>query len=85
MPLSLEEIKRKYANARRRALYWSGNPSWSRSARSQETTTSTLDLKYDLAMYDCRSWEQALEIATGVKVPKYDPKNAFIVAYFKKK
>ena len=59
----LSEVKRRYANARRRARYWSGVPSFNPNLRSNECRSSEIDLKYELAMCDCKSWEQALELS----------------------
>jgi hypothetical protein len=36
-----------------------------------------MDLKYELAMRDCNSWEQTLETLTGKKPGHYDPKQSF--------
>jgi len=77
------EAKRRYSNARRRARYWSGTPSFSVTARSNECRTSELDLKYELAMCDCNSWEQTLEKMTGKSLEHYDPKQAFRRAFSK--
>lgn len=76
-PSALLEAKRRYANARRRARYWSGVPSFNPNLRSSECRTSELDLKYELAMCDCNSWEQTIETLTGKRPGHYDPKRAF--------
>lgn len=76
-PSTLLEARRRYANARRRARYWSGTPCFNPALRPTECRTSEMDLKYELAMYDCNSWEQTLETLTGKKPGHYDPKQAF--------
>ena len=75
--MTLTEALRRYANAKRRALYWSGNPSFSVRARSNNIRSSTLDLKYELAMCDCDSWERTIETLTGERPKHYDPKAKF--------
>lgn len=79
--MTLAEAKRRYKNARRRARYWSGTPSFVPSARSNETRTSELCLKYELAMCDCKSWESTIENLTGKPVPRYDPRSAFAAKF----
>lgn len=71
----LKEALRRYKNAKRRARYWSSTPGY--SGRSQETRSSRLWEKYEIAMCDCRSWEKEIEWITGVVQPRYDPKMAF--------
>lgn len=74
---ALLEAKRRYANAQRRARYWSGVPSFNPNLRSSECRTIELDLQYELAMCDCNSWEQTLKTLTGKRPGHYDPKRAF--------
>lgn len=75
--MKITEALRRYSNARRRARYWSGTPSFNSALRSNECRTSKLDLKYELAMCDCDSWEHAIEKMTGKRPEHYDPKQAF--------
>lgn len=75
------EAKRRYANARRRARFWSGIPSFCPWKRSRETRTSKLWEKYELAMCDCKSWEAEVHRMTGKKVKHYDPKADFAVRF----
>jgi len=72
---TLEEATRRYKNAKRRALYYSSTPGF--SGRSQETRSSRLWEKYEIAMFDCRSWEKEIEWITGVVQEHYDPKMSF--------
>lgn len=72
-----EEIYRKYANAKRRALYWSGTPSFNPFARSSQTRSGMLDEKYELAMCDCDVWERVIATLTGKRVEHYDPHSAY--------
>lgn len=71
----LDKVLRRYRNAKRRALYWSGNPSFAK--RSVETRSSRLSEKYELAMCDCKNWEHDIERLTGHRPPHYDPKASF--------
>lgn len=74
----LADAKRRYANARRRARFWSGNPSLSNfGPTGRNLTTGRMDEKYELAMCDCDSWEQTIGRLTGKEVSHYDPKQAF--------
>lgn len=79
--MTLAEATRRYKNAKRRALYWSGNPGY--SSRSCETRSNRLWEKYELAMCDCRSWEKEIEWITGVEQERYDPKQTFKQAFSK--
>jgi hypothetical protein len=78
--MTVEEIKVKYRNAKRRALYHSGLPGYSN--RSSETGYKLRE-KYELAMCDCRRWEWELERAEGKKL-HYDPKRKFQNNFFKR-
>lgn len=73
----LLEATRRYKNARRRALYWSGTPCFSRAARSQECRSYILDEKYSLAICDCKTWERIIGNLTGKPVKPYNPKHRF--------
>ena len=71
--ITLGEALQRYKNAKRRALYWSGTPSFS-PYRTKETQSSRLDEKYELAMCDCKNWEAEIERLTSKRPPHYDPK-----------
>ncbi len=71
-----EYILRCYQNAKRRARYWSGNPSYS-SRVTRETRSSRLSEKYELAMCDCKNWEFEIHRITGKRPKHYDPKAEF--------
>lgn len=77
----LLEAKRRYQNARRRARYWSGTPTFRPFIRSTETRSSRLNEKYELAMCDCKNWEQTIQEMTGKVVPHYDPKKQFAAKF----
>ena len=79
----LLEAFRRYANARRRARYWSGTPNFNRQLRSNECSSSRLDEKYSLAMHDCTSWEMEIEKLTGRRPEHYDPKAKFDKAFLR--
>lgn len=78
----IPSLKHRYRNAKRRALYWSGNPSYSAS-RTRETRSSRLCEKYEIAMSDCKNLEQLLERLTGASHPHYDPQQKFRNSFFK--
>lgn len=73
----LENARKRYHAARRRARYWSGIPSFRPWARSKETRHSRLSEKYELAMDDCDVWERTIEELTGKRPAHYDPKTEF--------
>lgn len=75
--VTLKEALRRYNNARRRARYWSGIPTFNYKKRSSETRSMRLSEKYELAMCDCNSWESEIEMLTGTRPDHYDPKKAF--------
>src|SRR5206468_1616880 len=72
---------RRYKNARRRARYWSGLPTFVPSKRSVKSDHSTLSEKYELAMCDCKNWEWEIERLTGVAPKHYDPKAKFALNF----
>ena len=81
LSIELLEARRRYSNARRRARYWSGIPTFRPWGRSNETRTSKLWEKYELAMCDCNAWESRIEELTGKRPEHYDPKSAFAVRF----
>lgn len=81
----LLEAKRRYANARRRARFWSGTLTFNIHLRSKETRSSRLAEKYELAMCDCKSWEQTIGELTGKKLKHYDPRAEFAARWSKLK
>lgn len=78
----LAECRRRYANAKKRARFWSGTPSFGCN-RSLNTKSSIQDEKYELAMCDCDSWEKEIELHTGKRPPHYDPRRKFNAAFQK--
>lgn len=79
--ITLSEARRRYANARRRARFWSGMPTFSPWKRSNETRSGRLDEKYELAMCDCDSWEGIIERLTGKRPKHYNPKAQFAAKF----
>ena len=77
--ITVASAKQRYANARRRARYWSGTPSYNPLAYR----TGQRDLQYELAMCDCLAWECRLRELTGKPMPHYDPRAAFARSYRK--
>lgn len=79
----LLEARRRYANARRRARYWSGTLTFNIHLRSNETRSSQLAEKYELAMCDCKNWEYTISGLTGKTLKHYDPKAEFAARWAK--
>lgn len=79
---ALLEAFRGYRNARRRARYWSGNPSYSNGV-TKCTRSSRLWEKYELAMCDCRVWEAEIGRITGTQPDRYDPRRTFAAKFQK--
>src|SRR5688500_19033740 len=70
-------LKKRYHLARRRALYWSGNPSFDVRSRTQNTSSSERSLPYELARCDIKNLAADLH-RLGVAVDAdYDPRAAF--------
>ena len=74
----LAEARRRYANAKKRARFWSGTPSF---GGNRASVSRKVDEMYDLAMCDCDSWERELEKLTGRRPPHYDPRKKFNTAF----
>ncbi len=70
------DIRRRLANARARALYWSGNPTFS-GKRFNPNHGKRNDEQYELAMCDIDSLCSILEGLTKRKYRRSDPKKAF--------
>lgn len=80
----LKESRRKYSNARRRAKFWSGNPSFINAGpKGRNLSSSKMSEQYELAMCDCDSWEKTIEGLTGKKIEHYDPRAKFRAAFTK--
>lgn len=72
------QLKRSLKNARQRALYWSGNASFTGSRYStRRHTTGSASNSYELAMCDIKSLTWLLEELTGKKYKQSDPRRAF--------
>lgn len=80
----LQRARRRYRNARRRAQFWSGNPSLSGfGPMGVNLNTGRMNEKYELAMCDCESWELELTRLTGRPHAHYDPKAEFRARFSK--
>ena len=66
------ELRRRLANAKRRARFWSGVPSFSRHV-AKSRNVGERDTRYEIAMCDVRSLTALLEERTGRKLVLYDP------------
>ena len=69
-------LLRKFRNAQRRTLYWSGLPSYS-PHRTKQTSSMELDRHYSMALGDQKSLAKTL-CAFGIHVMVRDYKSDFI-------
>lgn len=69
-------LKRRLKNARMRALYWSGNPSFAGARFSVRKNRNGAE-GYELAMCDVRSLCDSIEELTGKRPKQSDPRGAF--------
>lgn len=82
-PDTLSDLRRRLRNARSRALYWSGNPTFSGN-RFRPGRTRALgghDFQYEQALDDIDSLSRLIEEATGRPVKRSDPKRAYNAAF----
>jgi hypothetical protein len=77
----LNDLKRRLKNARNRALYWSGNPSFTGKRYNPSNSRSDDSLQYELAMCDIKSLTSLIEDITGKRPKQSDPKDAFRKRY----
>ncbi len=75
-PVAVSRLKRKLRNARMRALYWSGNPTFTGHRFSVKKNRNGWE-GYELAMCDVRGLCDQIEELTGVRPKQSDPKRAF--------
>ena len=77
-------VRKRYRAARQRALYWSGNPSFSaRRYSTRRHTSGPADDQYRLALDDMESLADII-VGLGGKRPKpYDPKERFHAAFYR--
>lgn len=71
------DLRRRIKNAKTRALYWSGNPSFAQNRHNPNQARRHHSEMYELAMCDIKSLSSLLEDITGETVPRYDPKADF--------
>lgn len=77
--MTLEEAKKRLRNAKRRAMYWSGNPSFNYKARAVDSRHRQNE-KYELALCDVHSLSTSIARMEGRPDPgrrDYDPKREF--------
>ena len=79
----LSSLRRKLKNAKTRALYWSGNPSFAQNRFSPSRVRHSASEGYEFAMCDIHSLRQAIFEISGVWPKDYDPKAAFRKAFSK--
>jgi hypothetical protein len=75
------DFERRLRNARRRATYWSGNPS--SNGRGFCGNTGEAEWGYNLALSDIRSLCDVLDQLTGNRPKRTDPKAEFRARIFK--
>ena len=75
----LRDLKRRLANARKRAAFWSGRPNF--SGRGFVGSSGHGDDEYSLAMCDIRRLCDALEGETGKRPKQSDPKREFSAGF----
>ena len=63
----LSGLRRRLRNARARAAYWSGRPSFTGAGYTPSRTHRSADHEYELAMCDIASLCKAIEALTGVQ------------------
>ena len=82
----LARLKRRLANARKRAAFWSGRPSSTAKSFKPTSYRSRLegaDMEYEIAMTDMESLATAIAKLTGKKPVVTDYKREFNDRYFK--
>lgn len=82
----LADLKKRLVNARKRAKYWAGLPSFtegaghsmSRIAQQRRAARGTdHEMEYEMALADCDSLAREIEILTGSKPEVIDYKAVF--------
>lgn len=79
MKSRLADLKRRLKNARRRAVYWSGRPSFSGFGYSP--SNSDHDIQYEAAIDDVNSLCDDIEEMTGTRPKATDPKQKYLDAF----
>jgi len=77
------DLRKRLKNACSRALYWSGNPSFTghRFRPNARRLIGGHHEQYELALCDIDSLCRELESLTGRVMRRYDPRAAFIARY----
>ena len=79
--MTLQEARRRRRNACKRALYWSGNPSFACRRYRPSATRRNASLQYELAMADCASLALIIVELGGRRPSTYDPRAAWSAAF----
>jgi hypothetical protein len=77
---TIADLQERLANAKRRTLFWSGNPSFRDGARAKATSSGKMSERYELAMCDQKSLVQLIE-QLGGKADIRDYREEFINRY----
>lgn len=79
MKRDLAYMRRRLKAAKSRALYWSGNPSFTgRRFQPNKRCQTDAEMEYEIALTDVDGWLDRIEEATG-KRPKWEPPRAKVV------
>jgi hypothetical protein len=73
----LESLQLRLRNARKRARYWSGNPSPTGFGYQPSTSSAKADIEYEMAVDDCEAIADEIEVLTGHRPSVPKPKEEF--------
>lgn len=71
------DLRRRLKNAKTRARYWSGNPSFAQNVYNPNKCRRSRSEMYEIAMCDIEGLCSLLEDVTGERIPRYDPRAEF--------
>jgi hypothetical protein len=74
-------LKKRLKNAKTRALYWSGNPSFAQNRYVPSRVRRHASEQYELALCDIESLCEAIFQHTGKRPEPYDPKASFAATF----
>jgi hypothetical protein len=79
----LARLRRKLRNAKHRARYWSGLPSFTGFGFSPRNRNRDHDAEYEVAIADIDSLRRRIRDITGVEPKAYDPRADFHARFAK--
>lgn len=78
----LDQLRKRFRNAKQRARYWSGIPSSSGSGFNPASGSACdADAEYEMALDDCASIADEIARVTGKRPSTPDPKREFNVHF----